>query len=47
MNFCLLFILASSDCTAKIWNIETGSMEKEYAGHQKAVTALAFRDCAV
>jgi G protein beta subunit-like protein len=38
---------ASSDCCAKIWNIETGVMEKEYAGHQKAVTALAFRDCAV
>lgn len=38
---------ASSDGFAKIWNIETGNMEKEYSGHLKAVTALAFKDCAV
>ncbi|XP_066153352.1 target of rapamycin complex subunit lst8 [Euwallacea fornicatus] len=35
---------ASSDNFAKLWNVETGKMEREYSGHQKAVTALAFRD---
>jgi len=35
---------ASSDNYAKIWNVQTGNMEREYTGHQKAVTALAFRD---
>ncbi|KAJ8964957.1 hypothetical protein NQ314_004512 [Rhamnusium bicolor] len=35
---------ASSDGYAKLWNVKTGAMEREYAGHQKAVTALAFRD---
>jgi hypothetical protein len=24
--------------------VETGAVEREYNGHQKAVTALAFRD---
>ncbi|XP_044732840.1 target of rapamycin complex subunit lst8 [Chrysoperla carnea] len=35
---------ASSDNLARLWNVETGQMEREYLGHQKAVTALAFRD---
>lgn len=35
---------ASSDGFAKLWNVKTGTMEREYSGHQKAVTALAFRD---
>ncbi|KAJ8945168.1 hypothetical protein NQ318_001634 [Aromia moschata] len=35
---------ASSDLCAKLWNVKTGVMEREYSGHQKAVTALAFRD---
>ncbi|GJQ84010.1 hypothetical protein Trydic_g10477 [Trypoxylus dichotomus] len=38
---------ASSDNFAKLWNIKTGKLEREYTGHQKAVTALAFRDALV
>lgn len=38
---------ASSDNYAKLWNVQTGNMEREYAGHQKAVTALAFRDACI
>nr|CAI5845581.1 unnamed protein product [Callosobruchus analis] len=35
---------ASSDGYAKLWNVKSGAMERDYAGHQKAVVALAFRD---
>ncbi|XP_043271855.1 target of rapamycin complex subunit lst8 isoform X2 [Venturia canescens] len=35
---------ASSDGVARLWNVSTGIVEREYQGHQKAVTALAFRD---
>lgn len=35
---------ASSDGLARLWNVETNSLERQYLGHQKAVTALAFRD---
>ncbi|CAD1479357.1 unnamed protein product, partial [Heterotrigona itama] len=35
---------ASSDGVARLWNVSTGAVEREYQGHQKAVTALAFRD---
>ncbi|KAK4875684.1 hypothetical protein RN001_012106 [Aquatica leii] len=38
---------ASSDGYAKLWNVKTGNMEREYAGHQKAIIALAFRDATV
>jgi len=37
-------ITASSDGTARLWCIETGAVAKEYVGHQKALTALAFKD---
>ncbi|XP_075217881.1 protein LST8 homolog [Lycorma delicatula] len=37
-------ITASSDGAARLWNIETGTVERECSGHQKAVTALAFCD---
>ena len=39
-----LFFSASSDNMARLWNIETGDVKREYSGHQKAVVALAFRD---
>lgn len=42
--FFIEIIAASSDGYAKLWNVKTGDLEREYAGHQKAVTALAFRD---
>ncbi|XP_015519115.1 target of rapamycin complex subunit lst8 isoform X2 [Neodiprion lecontei] len=35
---------ASSDGVARLWNVATGVVEREYQGHQKAITALAFRD---
>lgn len=37
-------IVASSDGHARLWKIETKSIEREYHGHLKAITALAFRD---
>lgn len=37
-------ITASSDGLARLWCIETGDVEREYSGHQKAITALAFSD---
>lgn len=35
---------ASSDGKARMWNIDSKTVHKEYIGHQKAVTALAYRD---
>ncbi|KAG8298856.1 Target of rapamycin complex subunit lst8 [Homalodisca vitripennis] len=37
-------ITASSDNIARLWSVETGTVQREYTGHQKAVTALAFSD---
>ncbi|VVC97520.1 unnamed protein product [Leptidea sinapis] len=37
----------SSDSYARLWNLEKGTLEREYCGHQKPITALAFRDQAV
>jgi len=42
--FDIFFYAASSDGVARLWNASTGTVEREYQGHQKAVTALAFRD---
>jgi G protein beta subunit-like protein len=39
-----MFHVASSDGVARLWNVQTGAVEREYNGHQKAVTSLAFRD---
>lgn len=38
---------ASSDGIARLWNVSTGAIVREYKGHQKAVTALAFYEEAV
>jgi len=35
-------ITASSDCLARIWNIQSCQVEREFIGHSKAVTCLAF-----
>lgn len=35
---------ASSDNMSRLWNIATKEVDREYVGHQKAVTALAYRD---
>lgn len=42
--YLIIFYAASSDGVARLWNASTGTVEREYQGHQKAVTALAFRD---
>jgi len=35
---------ASSDNTARLWSLATGGVKREYQGHQKALTSIAFRD---
>lgn len=35
---------ASSDGIGRLWKIETKTIEREYSGHSKALTALAFKD---
>ena len=37
-------ITASSDSTARLWSLKTGEVKREYQAHQKALTAVAFRD---
>lgn len=37
-------ITASSDSVVRLWHVETAEIRREYTGHQKAVTALAFSD---
>jgi len=37
-------ITASSDSIVRLWHLETAEIKREYTGHQKAVTALAFSD---
>lgn len=29
---------------ARLWSVEQGAVKREFNGHQKAVTALAFSD---
>lgn len=41
---CTLLLLASSDNVARLWNVNSGEVIREYVGHQKAVTCVAFRD---
>ena len=35
---------ASSDQTARLWSVDGGDVKREYTGHQKPITCLAFRD---
>lgn len=37
-------ITGSSDNVARLWSVETGEIKREYSGHQKAISAIAFRD---
>lgn len=37
-------VTASSDSVVRLWHVETAEVTREYTGHQKAVTALAFSD---
>ena len=46
MNILSVFAYAigSSDNYARLWCIDSGTVEKEYAGHTKAVTSIAFME---
>ncbi|XP_037919883.1 protein LST8 homolog [Hermetia illucens] len=35
---------ASSDSIARLWKLDKSEIEREYMGHQKAITALSFKD---
>lgn len=35
---------ASSDGIGRLWKIDTITIEREYSGHSKALTAIAFKD---
>ncbi|XP_023347122.1 target of rapamycin complex subunit lst8 isoform X2 [Eurytemora carolleeae] len=37
-------VTASSDGAARLWNTKSGALKREYLGHQKALTSVAFRD---
>lgn len=37
-------VTASSDSVIRLWHVESAEIRREYTGHQKAVTALAFSD---
>jgi len=37
-------VTASSDGTARLWNLSTGEAIRQYQGNQKPLTCLAFRD---
>ncbi|KAL1474159.1 hypothetical protein MTO96_038187 [Rhipicephalus appendiculatus] len=41
-----ILITASSDTVARLWSVSPAEVKREYSGHQKALTALAFRDSA-
>ncbi|KAI1301701.1 Target of rapamycin complex subunit lst8 [Halotydeus destructor] len=37
-------ITGSSDNLARLWDVNTGEIKREFSGHQKAIIALAFSD---
>ena len=37
-------ITGSSDNVARLWAVENGEIKREFVGHRKAISALAFRD---
>ncbi|XP_077525950.1 MTOR associated protein, LST8 [Haemaphysalis longicornis] len=45
-NDAQFLITASSDSVARLWSVSPAEVKREYSGHQKALTALAFRDSA-
>lgn len=45
-NDAQFLITASSDSVARLWSVSPTEVKREYSGHQKALTALAFRDSA-
>ena len=43
-HFCPLPLTASSDHVARLWLVDRSDPVREYQGHNKAVTALAYND---
>lgn len=37
-------LTACSDGVARLWHLPTNEVRKEFQGHSKAITSLAFRD---
>jgi G protein beta subunit-like protein len=37
-------LTASSDGIARLWSLPANEVKREYRGHTKAITSLAFRD---
>jgi G protein beta subunit-like protein len=40
-------VTASSDATARLWNLRTGDVVRQYHGHQNALTCVALNDSSV
>ena len=40
-------VTASSDSTARLWNLRDGAVVRQYHGHQSAVTCVALNDSSV
>jgi len=40
-------VSASSDQTAKLWDLNSGETIRQYQGHQKATVCLALNDASV
>ena len=39
-----MLVSGSSDGNARLWNVDSGNIVQEYAGHNKSITCLAFYD---
>lgn len=40
-------VTASSDCTARLWDLSTGDAIRTYSGHHKAAVCCALNDSAL
>ena len=40
-------VTSSSDHIARLWNLRTGTVVRQYHGHQSAVTCVALNDSSV
>ena len=40
-------VTASSDCSARLWDLSTGEAIRLYSGHHKSVSCCALNDSAI
>lgn len=40
-------VTASSDCTARLWDLSSGDAIRTYSGHHKATVCCALNDSAI